>query len=80
MMNKHSTYADARAATRQAAIDWYGICSNEVAQVGQAWGAVNVTGTLNTYCCTISGPSAICDDGSDLPATYFVTTRAGSKL
>lgn len=78
-LDETSTYADARAATRQAAIDICGSCSGQVEQVLAAWNAVGVTGTAYTYCCSLSGPAELCDDGSSLPVTYTATAGTGSS-
>lgn len=78
-LTDNSNYSDARAASRQATIDNYGACSNEVAQLCAAWDAVNVPGTGYTYCCTVTGAQVLCDDESDLPFTYTVLTRYGSS-
>jgi len=53
-------YADARLYTIQAAIDSFGVNSNEVIQTTNAWYAVGVGAQYNY---TISGPSAICTTG-----------------
>lgn len=74
------TYADVRWHTRQAAIDLYGFCSNEHAQVCAAWDAVSVPGQAYTFCVTLSGPTNLCDDGSDFPAIYTAKTRAGATF
>jgi Zn-dependent metalloprotease len=42
MLGPASRFADARAATLQAAADLYGAGSNERAQLAQAWTAVGV--------------------------------------
>jgi Zn-dependent metalloprotease len=54
-MTSNATYADARAAAINIAIDIYGNCSNEVKQVTNAWYAVGVG---NPYCeVTLESPT-----------------------
>lgn len=74
------TYPNLRAHTKQAAIDLYGACSNEHAQVCAAWDAVQVLGTAYSFCVTLNGSPTLCDDGTDFPAVYTAKTRAGTTF
>lgn len=64
----NSGYYDARAGSIQAATDIYGACSNQVAQVKNAWSAVGVGAANNTFCLNLTGQSHICEE--DLSETY----------
>ncbi|GAB4419555.1 MAG: hypothetical protein OHK0039_32140 [Bacteroidia bacterium] len=61
-MQQHSNYHDARLAAIQAAVDIWGECSNEAAQVKNAWAAVGVGAANDKLCVEIWGPDVLCLD------------------
>lgn len=74
------TYADARMASIQAAADLYGECSNELAQVKNAWAAVGVGGPNLAICADIVGANDICEDEPLKELTYEARAVAGASF
>ncbi|MEO1451533.1 MAG: M4 family metallopeptidase, partial [Bacteroidota bacterium] len=74
------TYTDARMASIQAAADLFGACSNELAQVKNAWAAVGVGGANTAICVEILGADDICSDESFKELTYEVRAIEGAEF
>jgi len=76
----YSDYTEARMATIQAAIDLYGICAEEVAQVRNAWSAVGVGLPNEQMCVSLNGPAEICLDEEDGLFIFEATTLKGATF
>lgn len=76
----YDTYADARLASIQAAADMYGECSNELAQVKNAWAAVGVGMPNFAICADILGAEDICQDEPLKELTYEARAVAGASF
>ena len=70
-MTGHTTFADARTHTIQAAIDLYGHCSPEVIGVANAWHAVGVGNAITSY------SAAICQGKTYSDSNFTGLTQAG---
>lgn len=79
-MQSHSNYQDARLGSIQAAKDLFGECSNEVAQVKNAWAAVGVGEPNEQLCVEIEGPPFICEDQLHLWHTFTVSSVDGTLI
>ena len=79
-MQTHSNYQDARLGSIQAAEDLYGSCSNEVAQVKNAWAAVGIGEPNDQLCLEIEGPEQICEDQLLRRYTYTVSGVEGIQV
>ncbi|RMG56992.1 MAG: T9SS C-terminal target domain-containing protein [Bacteroidetes bacterium] len=79
-MQSRSNYQDARLGAIQAAIDLYGACSNEVAQVKNAWAAVGVGLPNDQLCAEIEGPSSICTYFPDMSYSFRVQSLEGATI
>lgn len=75
-----SDFLDARSASIQAASDLYGACSNQIAQVRNAWGAVGVGRANDLLCVQISGPAQICVDQAGEESTFEAKAAAGADF
>ncbi len=66
-LEPQSDYQDMRLASIQSALDLFGVCSNQVAQVRNAWAAVGVGRPSEQLCIQIEGPENFClDDSQDM--------------
>lgn len=79
-MQAYSNYQDARLGSIQAATDLFGECSNEVAQVKNAWAAVGVGEPNQQLCLEIEGPPYICKEELHLWYTYKVNAVEGTLI
>ena len=79
-MQTHSNFQDARLGSIQAAEDLYGACSNEAAQVKNAWAAVGVGDPNDQLCLEINGPKKICQDALLRRYTYTVSGVEGIQI
>ncbi|MDX1909313.1 MAG: M4 family metallopeptidase [Bacteroidia bacterium] len=75
-MQSQSNFNDARNGSILEATNLYGACSNEQAQVRNAWAAVNV-GAASVLCANIVGPTAACT-GDGMPLVFTAKTTAGA--
>jgi Zn-dependent metalloprotease len=78
-----SDYAAARVGSINAAISIFGVCSNEVKQVKNAWAAVGVGAPDNNALCIASSsfPSPLCKEDRNLsPVAFSVSAGAGSTF
>jgi bacillolysin len=73
-----SNYSVARTASIQAATDLYGAASNEVAQVKNAWCAVNVVCGNQAPSVTLTSPTANARFGMGSPITLTATAIANT--
>ncbi|MEM9983563.1 MAG: M4 family metallopeptidase [Bacteroidota bacterium] len=66
-LEPQSDFQDMRLASIQSALDLYGVCSNQVAQVRNAWAAVGIGRPSEQLCIQIEGPETFClDDSQDM--------------
>lgn len=79
-MQHRSNYQDARLGSIQAAIDLYGPCANEVAQVKNAWAAVGLGPGNDTLCVEIEGPGTICTLMATNPYSFRAEALQGSSF
>ncbi len=79
-LDPHAEFFDARSASIQAASDLYGACSNQIAQVRNAWGAVGVGRPNDLLCVQIDGPAQICIDQQADESTFEAKAAAGAEF
>jgi hypothetical protein len=75
-----SDFADARIASIQAATDLFGACSNQLAQVRNAWGAVGVGRPNEVLCVQINGPAQICTDRPEDEQVFEAKAADGASF
>jgi Zn-dependent metalloprotease len=73
-LQQNSNYAQARTGAIQSAIELYGECSVEVAQVRNAWAAAGVGTPNNLVCLSIVGDNFVCRNNFT-QATYQAVTN-----
>ncbi|MBT2623115.1 M4 family metallopeptidase [Chryseobacterium sp. ISL-6] len=78
-LTSSSTYANARTSSIQAAKDLYGVSSNEVTQVTNAWNAVGVGGGTSSAGRVAGAPDASLYTISPNPATDRFTVTFDGK-
>lgn len=79
-LEPRSDYRDARLASIQAAIDLFGRCSNQVAQVRNAWAAVGLGAPNEQLCISIQAPQSICLDGPEELYLVEANVAAGAEI
>lgn len=76
-LGQFSNYNDARNGSINAAIALFGVCSNEVIQVTNAWAAVGVGAAANLNCITLDPSSIhICYDDPNAWTQFPITITA----
>ncbi|HEX8331199.1 MAG TPA: M4 family metallopeptidase, partial [Segetibacter sp.] len=79
-LGQNSNYNDARNGSINAAIGWFGECSNEVMQVRNAWAAVGVGAVANPNCITLDATSInVCYDDPFSPPPFPITITAAFR-
>lgn len=79
-LDEASDFTDARLGSIQAATDLFGACSNQLAQVRNAWGAVGVGRPNEILCVQIDGPPQYCLDQTGETHTYQAKAAAGATF
>ena len=82
-MTSTSNYVDTRVATLQAAIDFYGACSNEAIQTANAWFAVGVGQAVadnDVYIAAVLSPKTDCGMTSELVRVRMIYNGCNTPI
>jgi len=79
-LQPRSDYRDARLATIQAAVDLFGRCSNQVAQVRNAWAQVGIGRPNEQLCVQVSGPVRFCQNEEAAMYVFEAQSVRGAEI
>ncbi|MEM7658077.1 MAG: M4 family metallopeptidase, partial [Bacteroidota bacterium] len=79
-LHSHSNYQDARLGSIQAAKDLFGACSNEIAQVKNAWAAVGLGSSNEEICLHLNGPKEVCINQLDDQVSFQAEAVMGTEF